>query len=189
MYINNDKSPGKLRSHLKIQFLILETGPLALKGFTKTQLLNIAKAYNLTQSMKSTKATIIDNLIHQIPNCPGIPSTDVLTSDDAQELPSEEAVPSSSSVQTQSEKTVARKRNVKSVYTRKKRKTQTVVAEFENTDETVCSSCGLVKTDKAEWIQCDLCDEWYDRKCQNIDGEALKTIRDHGDWYCKKCCE
>lgn len=90
---------------------------------------------------------------------------------------------------TQSEKTVARKRKVKSVYTRKKRKTQTVVAEFESKDETVCSNCGLVKTDEADWIQCDICDEWYDRICQNIDGEALKTIRDHGDWYCKKCCE
>lgn len=189
MYINNDDSPGKLRSHLKIQSLILKTGPLALKGFSKTQLLNIAKAYNLTQSMKSTKATIIDNLIHHIPNCPGIPNTDVLTSDDAPELPSEEAVPSSSSVQTQSEKTVGRKRKVKSVYTRKKRKTQTVVAEFESKDETVCSNCGLVKTDEDDWIQCDICDEWYDRICQNIDGEALKTIRDHGDWYCKKCCE
>lgn len=106
--------------------------------------------------MKSTKATIIDNLIHHIPNCPGIPNTDVLTSDDAPELPSEEAVPSSSSVQTQSEKTVGRKRKVKSVYTRKKRKTQTDVAEFECKDDSVCSSCGLVKTDKAEWIQCDL---------------------------------
>lgn len=52
MYINNDDSPGKLRSHLKIQSLILETGPLALKRFTKTQLLNIAKAYNLTVNEK-----------------------------------------------------------------------------------------------------------------------------------------
>uniref|UniRef100_K1PGA8 Uncharacterized protein n=1 Tax=Magallana gigas TaxID=29159 RepID=K1PGA8_MAGGI len=115
MYINNDDSPGKLRSHLKIQSLILETGPLALKGFSKTQLLNIAKAYNLTQSMKSTKATIIDNLIHHIPNCPGIPNTDVLTGDDAPELPSEEAVPSSSSVQTQSEKTVGQDGNVSDI--------------------------------------------------------------------------
>lgn len=73
------------------------------------------------------------------------------------------------------------------VFRKQKRKTQTVVAEFESKDETVCSNCGLVKTDEDDWIQCDICDEWYDRICQNIDGEALKTIRDHGDWYCKKC--
>lgn len=66
----------------------------------------------------------------------------------------------------------------------KKRATEIV----EESDDTHCSNCNQLYNSKDDWIQCDLCDRWYDRICQDIDETTFQQLGDE-DWYCKQCCQ
>ncbi|CAG2186795.1 PIF1 [Mytilus edulis] len=47
-------------------------------------------------------------------------------------------------------------------------------------------SCKFNSVD--ERIQCDLCDNWYHKECQNITADQL-IDKTEDDWYCMKYCE
>lgn len=54
-------------------------------------------------------------------------------------------------------------------------------------NETVCANCCRVYKSDDDWVQCDLCDKWFDKFCQNISDDAFQTLAED-NWYCKKCC-
>lgn len=192
--ILNDKSENKISSHLKLQCGICDLGESVFKSFTKKQLFCLSAAYNLNMKNKMDKKTICDNLILQIPKCATIPNISVLSTCFEENIP-EEGQPSTSKTQLQSSQSVQKKvtttrRKRKSTLTSKRKKSKKnpveIVTEEENTDNTLCAKCFRQYDKNDDWVQCDLCDEWYDRYCQNMDEEIFNNLDD--DWYCNKCC-
>ncbi|CAC5386230.1 unnamed protein product [Mytilus coruscus] len=87
----------------------------------------------------------------------------------------------------QSETKKGSKRKRKS-YTSKRRITRKKNSEKNRKDEIVCSICSCQFNSVDERIQCDLCDNWYHKECQNITDDQL-IDKTEDDWYCMKCCE
>ncbi|KAL3891860.1 hypothetical protein ACJMK2_004105 [Sinanodonta woodiana] len=56
----------------------------------------------------------------------------------------------------------------------------------DNTDTSVCSVYRRHYAEGELWIQCDLCDEWFDWFCQGID-ENTWSSTENEKWFCTKC--
>lgn len=53
---------------------------------------------------------------------------------------------------------------------------------------TICPLCKSVYPEGEDWIACDICDLWYDRKCLNLNDDQWDEL-ESTDWYCPKCLE
>lgn len=53
----------------------------------------------------------------------------------------------------------------------------------------LCPQCKKGVTDKDLALQCEICDDWYHIKCQNIDESVYDFLGEHKflHWYCKVC--
>jgi len=51
-----------------------------------------------------------------------------------------------------------------------------------------CSSCNKVGGDD-RWLSCEVCDNWFHAKCQDISPEAHKVLQEIATchWFCKSC--
>jgi hypothetical protein len=60
-------------------------------------------------------------------------------------------------------------------------------AEKQDSDEELCTKCKK-KWKASEWIQCDLCDKWWDKLCSGLTDEQWTNFADtEEDFYCNKC--
>ena len=180
-YIIKDNSVDKKSSHFKLQSLIFDAGESILKSFTKKEILLLSKTYNLNLFMKNDKNQLCDSLAKEIPKFQSMPDTSVF-SDSAQPEQQEHAIVESK----QPTMKTSVKRKAKSKFTMKKTR-KTKVAVEEEKDDTKCANCDRLYYENENWIQCDLCDKWYDRFCQNMDETSFEALGD-SDWYCEKCC-
>ena len=124
-----------------------------------------------------------DNLVTSVPNFTSIPNLGALTSSEEHMGDIEPAVQKPS---TSSTHHTTRKRKRKT-FSSKKIKPSKKLDIKKTTDSTVYLGCGRQCETGDNWIQCALCDNWYDKECQGIDEEKFANLGD--DWYCKKCCE
>jgi len=205
-YILNDKSENKITSHLKLKSNISECGLSAFDNFTKKQLVSLCKAYTVKIANSNDKKTICGKLQSAIQTLSLIPKVEELSKDCVEEVDklllsethsSEDQQPSTSGVSIsvvqdkpvekpeQSKKTERKKRKCSSLTYKRKKKTKT---PSKKKDETLCSKCSRIYDENDDWIQCDLCDKWYDRTCQNIDEETFANLGEE-DWYCLECCK
>lgn len=203
-YIINDESENKISSHLKLQSSICDFGIYVLTNFTNKNLLCLCKAYNVSISAKNDKKYISEKLKSAIDCHTMIPNpnelvskSDIATEDSFQageDQPSTSHVsqeqPSTSQdkqsakyVSSKSKATTLVKRRSKTKYSGKRKR----VTASKDSEETVCPECNNKFDDNADWIQCNLCDIWYDRYCQNIGEDRFQNLG-NDDWFCKKCC-
>ena len=55
-------------------------------------------------------------------------------------------------------------------------------SQGDSEDNTTCPKCGIRYADSLEeWICCDGCDKWFNKKCTNIKRRVPKVF------YCEKC--
>ncbi|CAC5398510.1 PIF1 [Mytilus coruscus] len=183
-YILNDKSENKISSHLKLQSCICDSGTLVLKCFTKKQLMCLGKAYDINMSIKDNKQAMCDNLLATVPNFISIQNVGALTicedHEQAQVVENLEQAPVVENLEhvpvvenLEHVPVVENLEHVPVVEDRKQSETKKRNCQFNGVDER---------------IQCDLCDNWYHKECQNITDDQLIDITED-DWYCMKCCE
>ncbi|VDI65815.1 Hypothetical predicted protein [Mytilus galloprovincialis] len=148
----------------------------------------LGKAYDINMSIKDTKQAMCDNLLATVPNFISIPNVGQLTNseDNEQAVENLEHVPVVED-RKQSAAKKGSKRKRKS-YTSKRRITRKKNSEKIRKDEIVCSVCSCKFNSVDERIQCDICDNWYHKECQNITADQL-IDKTEDDWYCMKCCE
>ncbi|CAG2199801.1 PIF1 [Mytilus edulis] len=208
--IYNDKSVSKQSTHFKLKSAIFDQGNSAFVNFVKNDLLKLCKSYDIKMSCSSSNDVIKQKLCSKIPSLEGFSHPQYLqqavsdtttvststkskhaTSSEATQSTSGEATPSTPSEATPSTSirntsaTQPRRRKRKSKFTtRSQRKSSKT--ENKEEKETVCPLCQSVYIDGDDWIACDLCDLWYDRKCLNLNDDQWDDL-EGSDWYCPDC--
>ena len=61
---------------------------------------------------------------------------------------------------------------------------------MEGREGSRCATCG--KKDKGEvdqWLQCEICEDWYHCECENISDNTYNTLKNEKTvhWYCTVC--
>lgn len=196
----NDKSANKLSTHLKLKSFIFDHGMSSLKNFTKTDLIKLVNAYGIEFSKNDAKDSLKKKLClviresdsmhfpHYLTTENPIPDTIPVpppsTSDSPKAGPSvASAGPSVASVSVSQPPNANLKKRKKrsSKYSSKKKS-----AKKTHETETICPLCNSVYKDGEDWIACDLCDRWYDRKCIQVSETQWNEIEE-SDWFCPEC--
>lgn len=64
-------------------------------------------------------------------------------------------------------------------------KSTTQSSNMDDTD-TVCPLCKTFYAEGEDWIACNLCEAWYDRRCLQLDDSQWEDLEGN-DWYCLAC--
>lgn len=168
--ITNDKSRGKVASHLRLKAGIAEDNDYFNdKFYTKKQLQKLCEAYEITVSSKTSKLSMNEQLISVIQNCdfmltPSVFSaTENLNVENIDEI-NVATVDTVTDIDPNPQK-VSQKRKgkgkqpAKKSTKNKKRKTATTTRTDKKRND-FCSICNGIYDDSSDWVQCDRCDRW-----------------------------
>jgi PHD-finger len=66
---------------------------------------------------------------------------------------------------------------------------KTPVSVNAQPEKNVCGDCNKVVHDREKGLLCEVCNEWYHTKCQNVSAETYSFLQkeDGIHWYCKGC--
>jgi len=202
--IFNDKSQGKQSTHFKLKSYIFDQGQTTLNNFTKNELIKLCNGNGIKMSTSNTHAVIREKLCSVIPSVDAIlhpeylqesfiSSESIAVSKSAQSIQPGSSTATTStlpSLEFTGKKLQKRKRKCKtnSKFTAKS-KSKSSKQNLQNVQEdqdTVCPLCKSVYVEGQDWIACDICDLWYDRKCLNLTEDQWNGLEDM-DWYCPQC--
>jgi hypothetical protein len=211
--IQEDKSGGKEISKLRLKALAMEDHQF-YKKFTKQELRDIGKLYELSFSTKKTVMEIGETILKVILDSNQESAITLNESSDAvvpsQSLPPEKAIPPSKSLSKPPSTAASQsypvrkgrrkgapksrdhmKRTKTKTYSKgRKRKTNPEEEDSEKSDETAfCSMCGKLSQDDQDCICCDECDSWYHRSCVGLEDEKLwaELTSEDSKYSCPLC--
>ena len=158
--ILEDESVNKCNSHLKLRVAILERKDFFNSSdFTKKQLQSLCRAYDLQYRLHETKETLNGKLIQKIGDTRVTHMQNPLS-----DLPPD-----------QTESSV------------KKRKAKGKGKGSAKKQVILCARCRQGNEDEP-WVQCDLCDLWWHRRCAEINDEDWMVIEQEDEiWACDPC--
>ena len=198
--IQKDKSNKKQSTHLKLQSGIFDMGTTVFNSFTKNDLLRLCKAYNIKMPSNSTNIVIKEKLCSiissiaeiQCPNtldetetltCVDTTSTSATTASQSQEPGTSKFVTASDSEPVQ----LRKRKGIRKLTVKSKKKSAKVTNKLsQHEKQTICPLCKAIYEEGQDWISCDLCDIWYDRKCSKITDTEWDNVENR-DWYCQQC--
>ncbi|KAL3858749.1 hypothetical protein ACJMK2_009002 [Sinanodonta woodiana] len=162
-YISEDQSENKLYSHLKLKSQIYYPNDVVFTSFLKSDLILLCKAYGIAAG-NVQKSGPINQLCTVIPTLNEMPKPNF----SVQNNPVVSSLKASSNEDTSScskSQPCTRKRTIEEkgkgkVKGKGKKKMET--CDKDNTDTSVCSVYRRHYAEGEFWIQCDLCDEWFD---------------------------
>lgn len=212
--IFNHKSEAKQSIHFKLKSYIFDHGKSCFSNFVKNDLLKLCKAYAIAASSDTTNDVIKQKLCSIIHSADGVSlpkylnetTSQATTETDAagptishqeqsvRETSSEQSIaPTAQTHSSEPAKSYVQKQKMRRDKTKlttkskkcKKSKSRAQSNKMDNTD-TVCPLCKTVYAERGDWIACDICDAWYDRRCLQLDDSQWEALEGN-DRCCSVC--
>lgn len=169
--IITDTSDKKETSHLKLKLNCIENEKFfSSREFTKQKLGQLCSAYDVPFEKSMKKQEMASKLREKIISCDNVLHPELLSAEVTEPLPSSSK----------------RKRaNVPSKGKGKGKGKKTAVHKY------YCKICKEEYVEGEEWIQCDECNEWLHRTCDDIPDDTWEDLQteDSGDWICSICSQ
>lgn len=167
--IHSDKSEEKETSHMKLKINCVENENfLCSRSFTKAKLMDLCRAYGVHCTSKMTKPVIAKELHQKIITSDKMFRPESVSIDILPSTSTESAIPKRQKVPGKGKGKGKGRKKSETTY--------------------MCRVCSETYVDGEEWIQCDDCNTWLHRTCEDIIDEQWEVLQcEDIPWSCSQC--